>query len=128
MVRRPRRTHRKQPPGRIGRHLGTLASTGPWGDRTLRPAASEPGIPRCRYSRLLFHETLGTLSLGVSQHAGDIGTIFFCLGTLPWYYVLFQSRIVPRLLSLCGLLAVPLATLLLVWDRGSEPSIAVYTP
>jgi hypothetical protein len=75
------------------------------------------------------YETLGSLSLGVSQHAGDIGMLFFCLGGLLWYYLLFQSRIVPRLLSLWGLVAVPLvmvATALLVWDRSLDPSFALY--
>jgi hypothetical protein len=74
-------------------------------------------------------ETLGSLSLGVSQHAGDIGMLFFCLGALLWYPLLFQSRIVPRLLSLWGMVAVPLvvvATVLLVWDRGLDPSFALY--
>ena len=75
------------------------------------------------------YEPVGTLSLGVSQHAGDIGMLFFCLGGLLWYYLLFQSRIVPRLLSLWGLAAVSLvllATVLLVWDHGLDPSIALY--
>ena len=75
------------------------------------------------------YETLGSLSLGVSQHAGDIGMLFFCLGALLWYPLLFQSRIVPRLLSLWGMVAVPLvvvATVLLVWDRGLDPSFALY--
>ena len=75
------------------------------------------------------YEPVGTLSLGVSQHAGDIGMLFFCLGGLLWYYLLFQSRIVPRLLSLWGLAAVPLvlvATVLLVWDHSLHPSIALY--
>ena len=75
------------------------------------------------------YETLGSLSLGVSQHAGDIGMLFFCLGALLWYPLLFQSRIVPRLLSLWGLVAVPLvmvATALLVWERSLDPSFALY--
>ena len=75
------------------------------------------------------YETLGSLSLGVSQHAGDIGMLFFCLGALLWYPMLFQSRIGPRLLSLWGLVAVPLvmvATVLLVWDQSLDPSFALY--
>jgi len=76
-----------------------------------------------------YYEPVGTLSLGISQHAGDIGMLFFCLGGLLWYYLLFQSRIVPRLLSLWGLVAVPLvlvATVLLIWDHSLDPSIALY--
>ena len=98
--------------------------------RPVRPVGCERGIRRCRYSRPPPPtETLGTLSLGISQHAGDIGMLFFCLGGLLWYYLLFQSRIVPRLLSLWGLVAVPLvlvATVLLIWDHSLDPSIALY--
>ena len=75
------------------------------------------------------YDTLGSLSLGVSQHAGDIGMLFFCLGALLWYPLLFQSRIVPRLLTLWGLAAVPLvlvATALLLWDHSLDPSFALY--
>jgi len=76
-----------------------------------------------------YYQTLGTLSLGISQHAGDIAMLFFCLGALLWYPLLFQSRIVPRLLSVWGLVAVPLvlvATVLLVWDHSLDPSFALY--
>lgn len=74
-------------------------------------------------------ETIGTLCLGVSQHAADIGMLFFCLGGLLWYSLLLRSRIVPRLLPLWGLVAVALVlvtTALLVWDRSLEPSFAMY--
>ena len=73
--------------------------------------------------------TLGKFSLGVSQHATDVGMLFFCLGGLLWYTLLYRTRIVPRPLSLWGLLAtclVLVATVLLVWDRSSGPSIALY--
>jgi hypothetical protein len=75
------------------------------------------------------YEPLGTLSLGISQHAGDIGMFFFCLGALLWYSLLLQSRIVPRLLSLWGLVAVVpvlVATMMLVWDRDLAPGFALY--
>ena len=64
-----------------------------------------------------YNEPLGTVALGISQHAGDIAMLFFCLGALLWYALLFQSRFVPRLLSLWALVAIPLvlvATVLLV--------------
>lgn len=76
-------------------------------------------------------QSLGSLALNVSQHAGDIDMLFFCLGALLWYAMLLQSKIVPRLLSLWGLLAVPLvlvATLMLIWDRSNDPAIALYAP
>ncbi|MGZ4492783.1 MAG: DUF4386 domain-containing protein [Nocardioidaceae bacterium] len=77
------------------------------------------------------YENSGSLALGVSQHAGDVGLLFFCLGAFGWYSLLFRSRIVPRPLSLWGLLTVPLvlvATVLLVWDRSLHPSTVLYAP
>jgi hypothetical protein len=52
-------------------------------------------------------QALGSFALRASQHAGDIDMLFFCLGAVLWYFLLVQSRIVPRLLALWGLLAVP---------------------
>ena len=99
--------------------LGTYALV------TLSAGPVDAGTPASYY------ETLGTLSLGVRQHAGQISMLFFCLGALLWYYLFFRSRIVPRLLSLWGLVAVPLVlvnTVLLVWDRSLDPSLALYAP
>jgi len=76
-------------------------------------------------------EMLGSLSLDFSQHAGQVSMLFFCLGALLWYYLFFRSRIVPRVLSLWGMVTVPLVlvnTALLVWDRSLDPSIALYAP
>jgi len=75
------------------------------------------------------HEAVGTMSLGVSQQAADIGMLFFCIGGLLWYSLLFRSRIVPRLLALWGLVAVPLvlvATVLVVWNPDLDPGFALY--
>ncbi len=77
------------------------------------------------------YQTLGTLFLGIDQHAGDIDMLFFCCGAVLWYALLFRSRLVPRVLSAWGLLAVLLVlvgTLLFVWDRSLNPSIALYIP
>jgi hypothetical protein len=74
-------------------------------------------------------EPLGTFALAISQHATDIAMFFFCLGAFLWYFLLVQSRIVPRLLSLWGLVAVSLvlvATVLLVWDHSLDPGVAMY--
>ena len=75
------------------------------------------------------YETVGSLALGVSQHAADVAMLFFCLGGSLWHSLLLKSRIVPRLLALWGLVTVPLvlvATVMLVWDRALEPSVALY--
>jgi len=72
---------------------------------------------------------LGAVSLGVSQHAGDVDMLFFCLGALLWYSLLVRSQRVPLLLSLWGLAAsvlVLVSTVLLVWDRSQNPAIALY--
>ena len=76
-----------------------------------------------------YRQTLGALWLEVSQHAGQIDMVFFGLGAMLWYCVLLQSRIVPRLLPLWGLVSVPLvlvATVVLVWDDSLDPSVALY--
>jgi hypothetical protein len=76
-----------------------------------------------------YRETLGSLSLDFSQHAGQVDMLFFCFGALLWYSVLLRSRIVPRLLPLWGLVAVPLvlvATVLLVWDNSRDLGFALY--
>ncbi len=76
-------------------------------------------------------QSSGSLALSVSQHAGDIDMLFFCVGAMLWYSLLYRSRIVPRTLAVWGLLAVPLvlvATVLLVWDRDLEPSRVLYAP
>jgi len=76
-----------------------------------------------------YDQALGAVSLGVSQHAGDVDMLFFCLGALLWYSLLVRSQRVPRLLSLWGLAAsvlVLVSTVLLVWDRSQNPAIALY--
>jgi hypothetical protein len=77
------------------------------------------------------YQTLGSLFLGLDQHAGDIDMLFFCFGAVLWYALLFRTKLVPRVLSAWGLLAVLLVlvgTLLCVWDRSLNPSIALYIP
>ncbi|MEZ0447687.1 DUF4386 domain-containing protein [Cellulomonas sp. ICMP 17802] len=72
---------------------------------------------------------VGGIALDFSRHAAQIDMLFFCLGALLWYGLLFRSRIVPRLLALWGLVAVPLvllATALLVWDSDRDLGMALY--
>jgi hypothetical protein len=67
------------------------------------------------------YQTLGTFSLGVFQDAWTLHGLFFALGAILWYYLFFQSRLVPRLLSVWGLLGaflVLLNTLLILWDSS----------
>jgi hypothetical protein len=50
-------------------------------------------------------QSLGTF-LFEAEEIGSIHTIVFCLGALMFYYVLYQSKLVPRWLSGWGLIAV----------------------
>ena len=52
-----------------------------------------------------YFQSLGDLVLDVHDQIGNVLTIVFILGALMFYYVLFQSKLVPRWLSGWGLLA-----------------------
>ena len=63
----------------------------------------------------------GTLALGLYQNAYTASMLFFCLGGLLWYSLLYGSALVPRWLAGWGFLGVlPLlvSTLLTLWDRS----------
>ncbi len=51
----------------------------------------------------------GTILLAIKKWAGQLGVIAFTMGALMYYYVLYQSRLVPRWLSGWGLLAAALS-------------------
>ncbi len=61
-------------------------------------------------------QTLGTLLLGARDSISNIQLIPFCIGALMYYYVFYQSKLIPRWLSGWGLLAIimNLASALLV--------------
>lgn len=72
-------------------------------------------------------QVLGSLILAVNVWAGFVlGVIAFCLGAAMYYYVMYQSRLIPRWLSVWGLVAVAmllLMTLLIAFgERISGPS------
>lgn len=78
----------------------------------------------------VYLQSLGNLALESMNYSyGGLAMLAFCLGAIPLYYLLDQSRIVPRALSLWGLTTVFLclvATLLVMF--GDEPSILLYLP
>jgi hypothetical protein len=61
-------------------------------------------------------QTLGTLLLGARDSISNIQLIPFCIGALMYYYVFYQSKLIPSWLSGWGILAIimNLASALLV--------------
>ena len=54
-------------------------------------------------------QTIGTSFIAVRSHlVGQMLGIFFSLGALLFYYLLYQSKLVPRFISVWGLIAVVL--------------------
>jgi len=69
-------------------------------------------------------QVLGTLIFAVRNWAGFVyGVLFFCLGALMYYCVLYQSRLIPRWLSGWGLVAIALLfSMVLLIAFGERPS------
>lgn len=57
-------------------------------------------------SNAFYFPTLGTLLLGAKDSIPDITIIVFGLGALMFYYLLYQSKLIPRWLSSWGLIAI----------------------
>jgi hypothetical protein len=70
-----------------------------------------------------FFQTLGDFLYHIVDRRGyDIHVLFFCLGGILWYYLLYSSRCIPRVISVWGLAAVCLLTipvLLVLYDRDA---------
>ncbi|MFC1481325.1 DUF4386 domain-containing protein [Candidatus Neomarinimicrobiota bacterium] len=54
-----------------------------------------------------FH-TQGILLLAASDSASILGMVIFDLGALMFYYILYQTKLVPRWLSVWGIIGAPL--------------------
>ena len=78
------------------------------------------------------YQTLGRfLYNGVDRQGYDIHMLFFCLGGILWYYLLYVSGYVPPALSLWGLAAVCLLTisvLLVLYNRDFRPAMVMALP
>ena len=71
---------------------------------TLSQEFVKAGAPDTSY-----FQTLGVLSLAGYHWVGNVGSLLaFCLGALTYYYIFFQTRLVPRWLSGWGLVAIAL--------------------
>jgi len=76
-----------------------------------------------------YFQTLGVLKLGEYFGAHFMGLIIHTFGASMFYYLLFQSKLLPRFLSVWGLIAITLvlsATLLQIFDRSV--SMILYLP
>ncbi len=78
-------------------------------------------------------QTLGTLLQGENYWAYHMGTISFGLAALIFYYLLYQTKLIPRWLSVWGLIGIPfwLAVSLLIMfglDSSSTISTLLYLP
>lgn len=85
-------------------------------------------------SAAAYFQVLGTYALAERYWAGDVMlTIFFILGSVLLYYLLYQSRLVPRLISAWGLFAVASLTVANVLGvpapvEGFHPAMLLYLP
>ncbi|CAG0990899.1 MAG: DUF4386 domain-containing protein [Candidatus Methanoperedens sp.] len=86
---------------------------------TLSQEYVRAGTPDASY-----FQTLGTLMLAVRNWAGFVfGVIAFCLGALMYYYIFYQSKLIPQWLSGWGLIGIVLLlSMALLIMFGKEPS------
>jgi hypothetical protein len=79
-----------------------------------------------------YFQTLGDfLYNGLDRRGYDIHMLFFCLGGIFWYYLLYISGNIPQILSIWGLVAVSLLTipvLLALLDREYLPAMILGLP
>ncbi len=71
-------------------------------------------------------QTLGALLQEENYWAYHMGTISFGLAAPMFYYLLYQSKLIPRFLSVWGLIGVPLwlaVSLLIMFGSLTESSV-----
>jgi hypothetical protein len=85
------------------------------------------GVPEPSY-----FQTVGTfLYHGVDRLGYQIHMLFFCLGGILWYYMLYSSRVIPRALSIWGLAAICLVSIpvvLMLYDRDLTQAMILGLP
>ena len=77
--------------------------------------------------RTLF-QTIGNLLVSVREHAALVGVFAFCLGAFMYYYLFFQSRLIPRWLSGFGIVAIILMMAACMLALFSGNRITSYIP
>jgi hypothetical protein len=74
-------------------------------------------------------QTLGNLTYESQEFTYSVNMVFFSLGGTLFYYLLFKSGYVPRVLSLFGLIAAPLALIgTMVELFGYDVPLYVFIP
>jgi hypothetical protein len=73
-------------------------------------------------------QAIGSMLVSVRDHAALIGVFAFCLGAFMYYYLFFQSRLIPRWLSGFGILAILLMMTACVLALFSGNRITSYIP
>ena len=73
-------------------------------------------------------QAIGALLVSVRDHAGLVAVFAFCVGAFMYYYLLFQSRLIPRWLSGFGIVAIILMMAACVLALFSGNRITSYIP
>jgi len=73
-------------------------------------------------------QAIGDLLVNVHDHAALLGVFAFCLGAFMYYYLFFQSRLIPRWLSGFGIVAIILMMAACVLALFSGNRITSYIP
>lgn len=73
-------------------------------------------------------QTIANLLVSIRDHAGLVAVFAFCLGAFLYYYLFFQSRLIPRWLSGFGIAAILLMLTACVLSLFSGNRITSYIP
>jgi hypothetical protein len=73
-------------------------------------------------------QAIGGSLVSVHDHAGLLAVFAFCLGASMYYYLFFQSRLIPRWLSGWGIVAIILMMVACVLSLFSGNRITSYIP
>jgi hypothetical protein len=71
-------------------------------------------------------QAIGDLLVSVHEHAALLGVFAFCLGAFMYYYLFFQSRLIPRWLSGLGIVAIILMMAACVLALFSDNPVTGY--
>jgi hypothetical protein len=73
-------------------------------------------------------QAIGNSLVSVHEHAALVAVFAFCLGAFMYYYLFFQSRLIPRWLSGFGIIAIILMLAACVLSLFSGNRITSYIP